>query len=555
MKVWPGLYPTLDLPWSQKKHPVASAKRRLGLQGRLFLLQAGVGVLLVMLLAALQVHQTLVGTVEQYGQRALALSRAVAVLPEITGELAKAHPSAKAINPLVERLRRRSGADFIVVADVQGIRLSHPLPELIGKSLLAEDNREPPEETPAVLSGREVVSVSQGHLGRSVRGKFPVLDGTGKVIGLVSTGYLLPRVQTVALQVSRASLPWFGLALLLALFSSVLIGRHVKRQILGLEPEEIAALMLQHKAVLETMHEGVLVLGSDSTVQSANPRAYELLSLTGATPTALVSLWPELSESGLLDKQEVVRNAALSRGATPLLVDVFRSSDGRRVVILRDRQEITRLAEELTQTRQYAELLRAQTHEFSNRLHTIGGLIQLGQPTEALNLIQQEHRQSAALQNLIAEIAVPKVAALVIGKSARAGELGIAFGLEPGSSLSPRWGALADEVLVPVLGNLLENAFEAVSGAKTKAVTLMIGEDPEGLQLEVSDNGPGISPLLADRVFEVGVSSRGPNRGLGLSLVRERVGQVGGSVSHFRRDGLTVFQVSLPAEAAAERVR
>ena len=547
MKAWPSPRRAAVAPRPTRETP----KPRLGLQGRLFLLQAGVGVLLVALLAGLQVHQTLADTVGQYGQRALALSRAVAALPQITGELGKAQPSAARVNPLVEGLRLRSGADFIVVADVRGIRLSHPRPELIGKSLLSGDNRESRQETPAVLAGREVVSVSEGHLGRSVRGKVPVLSNTGRVIGLVSTGYLLPRVETVAAQVSRDSLPWFGLALLLALFSSVLISRHVKREILGLEPEEIAALMLQHKAVLETMHEGVLVLGGDNTVQSANPRAYELLSLSGVTPTALASLWPELGESGLLDGREVVRNASLSRGSTPLLVDVFRSSDGRRVVILRDRQEITRLAEELTQTRQYAELLRAQTHEFSNRLHTIGGLIQLGQPDQALGLIQQERRQNAALQNLIAEIAVPKVAALVIGKSARAGELGIRFGLEPGSALSPRWAALADEVLVPVLGNLLENAFEAVSGANTKAVTLMIGEDPEGLQLEVGDSGPGVSALLAARVFEAGASGRGPNRGLGLSLVRERVSQVGGSAAHFRRGGLTVFQVSLPVEAAS----
>ncbi|MER3556180.1 MAG: sensor histidine kinase, partial [Meiothermus sp.] len=429
MKAWPGVRPAPNPSSNQ-----APSKRRLGLQGRLFLLQAGVGLLLVSLLALLQVRQVLSDTVQEYGQRALALSRTVAGLPQVTGELKKTHPEAAWIDPLIEGLRQRSGADFIVVADARGIRLSHPRPELIGKSLLSEDNRESREETPAVLSGREIISVSEGHLGRSVRGKVPVLDVGGRVIGLVSTGYLLPRVQTVAAQVSRASLPWFGLALFLALLSSVFIGWHVKREILGLEPEEIAALMLQHRAVLETMHEGVLVLGPDRAVQSANPRAYGLLSLSGEPPTALAALWPELSVSGLLSEGEVVRNASLRRGNTPLLVDVFRSSDGRRVVIFRDREEVTQLAEELTQTRQYAELLRAQTHEFSNRLHTIGGLIQLGQPEQALSLIQREGRHSTVLRGLIADIAVPKVAALVIGKSARAGELGIAFGLEPGSS-------------------------------------------------------------------------------------------------------------------------
>jgi two-component system CitB family sensor kinase len=498
------------------------------------------------------VHQLLDDTIREYGERALTLSKAVAVLPQVVAELKQAVPRPENIDPMIETLRSRTGADFIVVADLRGIRLSHPKSELIGKSMLTDDNRESSDETPAVLAGREVVSVSLGHLGRSVRGKVPILDRRGKVIGLVSSGYLLPQVETVAAQVSWASLPWFGLALILALLSSMLISRRIKREILGLEPEEIATLMIQHQAVLETMHDGVLVLGNDNRVRSANPRSRELLASREVEASTAAELWPELSSSGLLEEDGAVRNAALNSGSRPLLVDVFRAKDGLRVVIIRDREEVTRLGEELTQTRQYAELLRAQTHEFMNRLHTIGGLIQLNQSDEALALIQHERQKNAALQSLIADIGVPKVAALVIGKSVRAGELGISFGLEPGSNLSPRWGVLADEVLVLAVGNLVENAFEAVAEAASKKVSIMMGEDPEGLQLEVSDSGPGVDPALARRIFEAGVSSRGEGRGLGLSLVRERVGLLGGRLAHFRRHDRTVFQVSLPLEALRE---
>jgi len=425
----------------------APKKRRMRLQWRLFLLQSAVGVLLVALLAGIQFRQSLADTVDDFGDRALTISQTVAAMPEVVKALGG--PRQGAIDPLMERMRRRTGADFIVVANASGIRFSHPDKNLIGRSMLTEDNREPPDETTDVLAGRDVTSVSQGHLGRSVRGKAPVRNDRGEVIGLVSTGYLLPRVRTVALEVSEASLPWFGLALLLALASSTLISRRIKNEIMGLEPGEISA----------------------------------------------------------------------------------------------------RLAEELAQTRSYAELLRAQTHEFMNRLHTIGGLIQLGRSDEALGLIQKERRQNDALQSLIADVGVPKVAALVIGKYARAGELGIAFGIEAGSRVSPRWSALADEVLVPAVGNLIENAFEAVAGSEFKSVSLMMGEDPEGLQLEVSDTGPGVDPELASSLFQSGVSSKGERRGLGLSLVRERLASVGGSLAHFRREERTVFQISLPFEA------
>lgn len=532
-----------------------STRRKMSLQLRLFLLQSAAGFVLVLLLAVLQAQALLEDTVREYGQRALTLSKAVASLPEVQSELQGPKPLSKDIDPMVENMRIRTGADFIVVADRAGIRLTHPIASLIGQSMLSGDNREARDETPAVLAGRELVSVSLGHLGRSVRGKVPVLDSGGRVIGLVSSGYLLPKVETVAAQITETSLPWFGLALLLALLSSMVISRRIKREILGLEPEEIAALMLQHRAVLETMHEGVLVLGGDGMLQSANPRARELLAASDFSPAPVETRWPELAASGLLENDEAVRNAPLGSGNRPLLVDVFRANDGRRVVIFRDREDVTRLAEELTQTRSYAELLRAQTHEFMNKLHTIGGLIQLDKSEEALDLIQHERRQDAALQGLISDIGVPKLAALVIGKGARARELGISFGLEPGSALGSRWAPLADDVLVLAVGNLVENAFEAVAGSPEKKVQLMLGEDPEGLQIEVSDSGPGVDPQLAQRIFEAGVSSRGERRGLGLSLVSERVGAAGGRLAHFRRADKTVFQISLPLEAIREEVR
>lgn len=546
-----------NTPPEQPEQPerAKQPKRAKGsLQWRLFLLQSAVGFVLVLLLALLQARQLLDDTVREYGQRALTLSRAVATIPAVVSELERAAPLASDIDPMVEGMRERTGADFIVVADRSGMRLSHPIAGLIGKSMLSGDNKEARDETPAVLAGREVVSVSLGHLGRSVRGKVPVLDGKGRVVGLVSSGYLLPRVETVAAQVTASSLPWFGLALLLALLSSMFISRRIKREILGLEPEEIAAFMLQHRAVLETMHEGVLVLGADGVLQSANPRAKDLLAEKDFSPGPVEALWPELAASGLLENGEPVRNAPLNSGNHPLLTDVFKANDGRRVVIFRDREDVTRLAEELTQTKNYAELLRAQTHEFMNKLHTIGGLIQLGKGEEALDLIQHARRQDAALQGIISDIEVPKLAALVIGKSARAGELGIGFALEPGSSLSSRWAPLADDILILAVGNLVENAFEAVARSREKKVQLMLGEDPEGLQIEVSDSGPGVDPTLALRIFEAGVSSRGERRGLGLSLVSERVSAAGGRLAHFRRDERTVFQISLPVEALREEV-
>lgn len=532
--------------------PQRGGRRLLGIQARLFLWQAGVVTLLTLALAVTLTFVLERSTREEFGERALAISRIVAAMPQVVDAITGSKSPSSIINPLANRIRARVGADFIVVGDVHGIRLSHPQPEKIGHSMM--EGSEPASDTLEPLAGREIVTLALGGLGLSVRGKVPIRDANGRVIGLVSTGYLLPTVQSTAGRVSRTLWPWFASALGLALFSSILISRRFKRELLELEPDEIAALVLQHRAVLSALQEGVIVLDARGKILILNPRAAEMLDLDAqaALPAPIREVWPELALSGLLEADTDAINQALVMADTPVLARVLRASEDRRVVTFRDRAEVTRIAEELTQTREYAELLRAQTHEFMNRLHTIAGLIQLERPFEALALIQRESAQNDAVREAISEIEVPKLAALVIGKYERARELGIRFSLEPGSSITGLWDALATDVLVPVVGNLLENAFEAALERPGTAVALMLGEDPDGLQIEVRDDGPGVPSSARARIFERGFSTRGAARGLGLSLVRQRVESHGGTLAHLERGGLTVFLVSLPASAVLE---
>lgn len=520
--------------------PQHALRRGLGIQMRLFLLQLLVFTVLTLTLAAIQVYHLRKSIQHEYGQRALAISRTVAQIPTIVGAFDDSDPS-KTINPLVNQIREEVEADFIVVGNRKGIRLAHPLPDRIGKPMQGGDNDEP-------LAGHEIVNVATGSLGASIRGKVPIWQN-GKVIGVVSTGYLLPTVQTIAGQVSRNLLPWFGLVLLGALISSMLVSRRIKRDILNLEPEQIAALVQQHRAVLGALHEGVMVVSKTGEIQMLNPKGIALLGLGPETrlPISLQTVWPDLERSRLLGGPNR-ENEALKLGQTPVLVSLFGMSQGQQVVTFRDRAEIVQMAEELTQSRKYTDLLRAQTHEFMNRLHTIAGLIQLGKPEQALGVIRSEAQQSKALRDFIADIGIPRMAALIIGKYERAKELGIEFSLEPGSALAAHWSR-ASEALELTVGNLLENAFEAVvqnPREQPKKVVLLIGEDPEGLQIEVRDSGPGIPSELSHRILERDFSTKGKGRGLGLSLVQQQVSSLGGNLRHFRRGHLTVFQANFP---------
>ncbi|AFZ66825.1 ATP-binding protein [Deinococcus peraridilitoris] len=526
---------------SRSPRPTLVPRAPLGIGARLVMLHLLVLCSLTVLLAAIQVTASQREARTDLGERALATSRLVAQLPEVRRGAAAGRQDPS-LNAFVNRLRAQVGADFIVVGDRHGIRLAHPQSDRLGRPMEGGDNAAP-------LAGREIVSVARGSLGTSVRGKTPVRDAKGRVVGVVSTGYLMPRVRSLAWQAMVGLLPWFLLALALGTAGALLAARLLKRAILNLEPEQISVLVQQQRGVLAALREGVLAVGQGGMIVLTNARANALLRLSeGDLPVPTGQVWPELAA---LTPTPVspLQNLELRLHGQPVLVNLEPLSGGGYVASIRDRQEVMLLAEELTQVRGFVEVLRAQSHEYLNRLHTISGLLQLGRPEDALRVIRSEIEADSNLRELLRDIQAPRLVALLIGKRERAQELGIDFRVEPGSNLSARWDKVTD-ALVLTVGNLTENAFEALRG-RGGMVVVSIGEDPEGVQVEVLDNGRGVPPELAHRLFGHGVSTKGEGRGYGLTLVHTRVLALGGSIRYLRRGEFTVFQVSLPQTAVA----
>jgi two-component system, CitB family, sensor kinase len=527
---------------------------RLGIQGRFFWLQALVFSILTLALAGVLVYLLTDSIREDQSKRALLTAQMVAQTPTLLEAFDAPVPSLEVIQTLVGHMRIRSGVDVLGVEDANGKPLALSVLEGFRDRLPAVDNREP-------RSGWETVQFSKVGERTAVRGMVPVRNRWGEVVGVVSAGYILPSVPRLAFNVGLTLLPWFAVALAFALLSSIWLSRRIKSAMLNLEPHEIASLVVQHRSVLNTLQEGVLVVGQAGNVKMLNPRAAQLFGVNLETGTQIGSeffvrdLWPDLHFGDVL-RHEPLKNLPLLLESLPVLVNVSPMGAGEHLVTFRDRAESVQMAEELTQTKRYTDLLRAQTHEFKNRLHTLAGLIQLGRSEDALGIIRAQSRQIDEVRDLIAEIAVPRLAALLIGKFERARELGVTLNLEPGSGLSAGW-ANRSEVIELIVGNLLENAFDAVlepdlqnPGLQNPGrVTLMIGEDPDGLQIEVQDNGRGIPESLSGQIFDLGVSSKGEGRGLGLSLVSQQVKALHGKLEHFHRDQITVFQVSLPSSA------
>ncbi|HEY3365514.1 MAG TPA: sensor histidine kinase [Symbiobacteriaceae bacterium] len=483
----------------------------------------------------------------QIGEGALDVAQAVARMPQIRLAMDDPDPSV-VIQPLAESVREATGATFIVVGNRLGVRYSHPDPTKIGQAMVGGDNGG------ALDEGRDYVSVADGSLGRSIRGKVPILDANEQVIGVVSVGYLLTEVDRVVYRYARGVVLVLLLGLIIGVPGAWAQARSIKRAIHGLEPKEIAALAEERSAILGAIREGLVATDGAGQVVVANETARELVPglelgvpirdvLPNARmPEVLESGQPEFDQHMLLDDVTVVANLVPVRinGKVTGVVATFR-----------DRSELERLTRELHSTRRYTDELRAQAHEYQNTLQAVSGMIQLGRPDEAVDFIQDVTETYRHLvESMPKSIADTAVAALLLGKRARAEELHCQFTLDASSQLD---GRLPDsKLLVRVVGNLLDNALEAIAKLPVdqREVRVRLADEAGMVCVEVADSGPGVPPELEADIFREGFSTKAAGRGIGLALVKRLVERAGGAIHlDTAPEGGARFRVLIPRPA------
>lgn len=459
----------------------------------------------------------------------LAVATSVAATPEVVHALHSADPSAT-LQPLAEGVRKRTHTDFVVVMSPTGTRYSHPNPARIGEQFVGHIR-------PAA-AGRQVVEDYTGTLGPSRRCVVPVFDH-GRVIGLVSVGI---RKEEVSHQV-REQLPTvLGAGLLAALLvglGTALVARRVRRQTHGLGAQQLQEMYDYYDAVLHAVTDGLLLIDLTGRIRVANDEAVRLLDLppdftdrpaTGlglpapmiATLTDDTARHDELQIAG--GRTLVVSKAGVAPGGKPL----------GYVVTMRDRTQLVALTGELDSARSLTEALRSQTHEASNRLHTIVSLIELGHTDRALDFATEELDQAQGLTDRVvgAIDGEPAITALLLGKAAQARERGITLQIAPHSTVPEHAAPTAD--LVTIVGNLVDNAFDAVSDLDGDRVVRFDARLRDGwATLTVTDNGPGLSGDV-EQAFRRGYSTKesghAGRRGVGLALVAQSVARVRGTV-------------------------
>ena len=499
---------------------------------RMLLLMMGLLILLVGATGFIG-NQVVTGILNEYiGRAALNVSKTVSLTGVVQQGLKQLQ--SQEIQQYAERVRQATGASFVVVGDHEGKRYSHPVPERIGKYMVGGDNEQ------ALVHGQSYISRAVGTLGPSLRGKVPIFSSAGKIIGVVSVGYLIETMRDVIQPYQQRLLLWiFGLFGVGAL-GTWLIAREVKRSIFGLEPYEIAGLYRERTALLESIREGIIAINEKGEVTVMNQQAAQILGFTPeeALGKPIEMMLPETrmlevlkTGKGEHDQEMLIQEEEVIVNRVPILEQEHVSGV---VSSFRRAQDIDRLVQELTSIREYSQALRAQTHEYSNKLHTLAGLIQIGATKEALELIGRESSgYNALLRQLSDQIQDPFLSAIIVGKYHRAMELKTQLELDPESWMSNIGHSSRSEKIVTILGNLMENALEASASEEgQKKVCLSMTDVGNELIFEVEDSGSGISEEQQKTIFDEGFSTKtGTGRGIGLQLVQKNLIQLDGHLT------------------------
>ena len=486
---------------------------------------------------------------DQIGKRALQVSRTVAQLPMVKHQIVKPRPEGK-LQALAEKIREEVGAEFIVIGNRDGIRFSHPKPDRLGKKMVGGDN------APALERGESYVSRAVGTLGPSIRGKVPIFDESGGIVGVVSVGYLQENVRVIIHDHQLKVGVLVGVLVVFGILGAVSISNRFKRAIFDLEPEQIARLLTERETIIDSIREGVVAIDRHANVTVVNRQAIVILGKDSESQIIgqpIKDVLPGAKLSRILSGGEQRHDQELEVNGTIMLINTVPMIEQDTIIgavaSFRRRDELDILAKQFSQVKEYSEMLRAQTHEYSNKLHTIAGLIQIDHDKEALELISQE---TAGYQGLIAFLAkavpFPVLAAFILGKYNHAQELRIEFEIDPDSQLKDVPSELSREKLVTILGNLLDNAFDAaLQGEHQAKVKLSMTDVSNDLVFEVEDSGAGVPAEKSEQIFERGFTTKQNDRGHGLYLARKALRDLGGQITLSDSDlGGALFSVFIP---------
>jgi sensor histidine kinase regulating citrate/malate metabolism len=531
---------------------MSAQRRRAAIATRLFFWQVTAVVVIIVAVTLIAFGGSAADAERAAAGRAMAAAKAIAHNPFVETTLAEPDPAA-ALQPYGTDVTADSDISFLTIFSSDGVRYTNTTPDGIGATFAGYGR---------ALAGHSYSQSYSGPLGPAVRAVVPVRSPDGVVIGVVVAAVDLDDVQT-SLGSRIQTLVVLGLAWLAVITLGAWgLSRYLRRITWGRGAEELGRLFQFYESVLHSLDEGLLLLDQRKRVVLANDRAARMLDLplipTIDDPATLVQLDISADIRALIEKNESLDDEVVITDELVLVLNMepVRAGDGNRsryvgaVVTVRDRTRIQELSGELENNAVLTDALRAQTHEFANRLHTIIALIELDRPEQAVQLAGSEIGAAQSLADSMVEVAdEPVLTALLLGKSAQARERGIVLDVE--ALGAPEHHTVPTRELITIVGNLVDNAMDAVAQTDEAAVTVTIEGRQDSLVISVSDSGPGPDPATVRDLFELGATTKtadGRPRGVGLALVRQCVRRLRGTLSI----DASTFTVELPLTAAEE---
>lgn len=446
----------------------------------------------------------------------------------IRQSILRGHCSSEVIQYLDLLVNTTDGLEIVTIADANSIRVYHVVHERIGETFVGDDQQR-------VLAGESYLSDATGTLGPQHRSFMPVWDD-GKVIGFVMASATMDQLDVLRREIFCEYAKLIVALILVTLAVCLLLTLLIRRTLHGFQPDELVHGYLTQNELLNNLDEGIISVDEKGKIQLLNRAAEEMLGQQAGMliDQPLDSLILEKMGGSLLAgprKDVPTSRPSILASSIPLLEGEQRKGT---TLILTDRTEAMRMAEQLGGTRHIVTALRANTHEFMNKLQVISGMLMMDRANDALDYIgaiADTHAKAAA--PILRYIQNPNVAALLLGKLANMRELDIDLALLGNSRLPKHSQYLSTGDLITIVGNLLENAIEAlkVQSGDQSSIVLQITEDETGLLIMVSDTGCGIPPDIVARIYEPGFSTKAQEgRGMGMFLIKDLIDRRGGSI-------------------------
>lgn len=524
--------------------------KKIPLQFKILSLITGLIVVVIFLLVGISSYVLYIDSRNQVEQLVLQTAKTIALMPELQEAIAE-NELEETFRPIAEQVKDQIHASNIVIEDRDSIIYSHTDPSQIG----TEYDHDADDQV-LTFGGSYNFEVDREN-GDVLVGKVPIIadfDHYNSVIGTVEVEFLENDIYVNLYKKLQTILFASLVVLCLGIVGGVYLTKNIRKDTLGLEPHEIASLYRDRNAILLSIKEGIVAINRQGFITMINRSARHMLNLGDSNyiQKHISEVLPSLKIDKGLETGEIVHHAEVAITDKVFIFNFIPILENGQVIgvvaSFTDKTELKKLVETLSEVREYSDGLRAQTHEYSNKLYLLSGLLQLERYQDALDFIQKESFVHQYQTNILFnQIQDPNVQAILLGKLGKASEKKIELIIDVDSYVDPLPDHIEITDSITIIGNLIDNAFEAVMSQKEKMVTFSIMGIGNEIIIEVADNGPGISSEQFEHLFTIGSSTKGSHRGYGLFNVIRIVKALNGTIEVTnRKQGGAIFTVFLP---------